>query len=142
MHQDHLEKNAAATDPRDLAQLALRIKEWGRTLGFDAIGISGIDLGSAEAGLQAWIDAGFHGEMDYMATHGMKRARPAALVPGTQRVISARINYRPDAADMHATLADDRRAAISRYALGRDYHKVLRNRLQALADRITAAIGP
>lgn len=142
MHQDHLEKNTAATDPRDLAQLALRIKEWGRALGFDAIGISGIDLGSAEAGLQAWIDAGFHGEMDYMATHGMKRARPAALVPGTQRVISARINYRPDAADMHATLADDRRAAISRYALGRDYHKVLRNRLQALADRITAAIGP
>ncbi|WP_230976324.1 tRNA epoxyqueuosine(34) reductase QueG [Pseudothauera nasutitermitis] len=114
-----------------------RIVAWGRELGFDAVGVGGAELGeAAERGLAAWLAAGHHGEMDYMARHGMKRARPAELLPGTLRVISARMNYWPDAADAAANLADAGRAYVSRYALGRDYHKVLRNRLQRLATRI------
>ncbi|WP_222948415.1 tRNA epoxyqueuosine(34) reductase QueG [Thauera sedimentorum] len=120
--------------------LKQRIQAWGRELGFDAIGVSGVDLGAAEPGLAAWLEAGFHGEMDYMARHGMKRARPAELLPGTLRVISARMNYWPEAADAAENLADGRRAYVSRYALGRDYHKVLRNRLQKLAERIGAEL--
>ncbi|MEW6414443.1 MAG: tRNA epoxyqueuosine(34) reductase QueG [Pseudomonadota bacterium] len=127
---------------QDLGQLARRIKDWGRELGFAAVGIADGDLSAAEADLQAWLDQGFHGEMDYMARHGVKRSRPAELVPGTVRVISARLDYfPPQAADAHTVLADASAAYVSRYALGRDYHKVLRNRLQALADRITAAAG-
>jgi epoxyqueuosine reductase len=95
----------------------------------------------AEPGLKAWLDNGVHGEMDYMARHGLRRARPAELVPGTVRVISARMDYQPAAASADAVLADGAKAFVSRYALGRDYHKVLRGRLQALADRIDAAIG-
>ncbi|MCC8394139.1 tRNA epoxyqueuosine(34) reductase QueG [Paraburkholderia sp. MMS20-SJTR3] len=147
-----------------LAALALDIKTWGRELGFGAIGISDTDLSAAEAPLAAWLEAGCHGEMDYMAKHGMKRARPAELVAGTRRVITARIAYLPantsagkaveDAADgalaaardwraaEHARLADPAAAVVSIYARGRDYHKVMRNRLQQLADRIAAAIGP
>lgn len=140
MHEGSLEKDG--DEKLDPQQLAIRIKEWGRALGFDAIGISGIDLSEAEAGLQAWLAAGFHGEMDYMAAHGLKRARPAELLPGTVSVISARLNYLPEAVDMQAALDDSSRAAISRYAVGRDYHKVLRNRLQKLAERISEAIGP
>jgi epoxyqueuosine reductase len=125
----------------DAAQaLRQRIAAWGGELGFDAIAVSGIDLAEAEAGLAAWLAAGFHGEMDYMARHGMKRARPAELVPGTLRVISARMGYWPQAADAHATLADGARAYVSRYALGRDYHKVLRARLQKLAERIAQEV--
>ena len=127
---------------QDLALLARRIKDWGRELGFAAVGIADGDLSAAEADLQAWLEQGFHGEMDYMARHGTRRSRPAELVPGTVRVISARLDYfPPQAADAHAVLADAEAAYVSRYALGRDYHKVLRNRLQALADRITAAAG-
>ncbi|MDR2238829.1 MAG: tRNA epoxyqueuosine(34) reductase QueG [Zoogloeaceae bacterium] len=129
----------------DGIELAARIRQWGRELGFNAIGIAGIDLNTldaAEAELRAWLAAGFHGEMDYMASHGMKRARPAELIPGTLSVITARIDYLPPRmAPMTAALADGRRAAISRYALGRDYHKLLRARLQKLADRIAAEIG-
>jgi epoxyqueuosine reductase len=126
----------------DLSQLAEQIKHWGRELGFAAVGIADVDLAAAEAGLLAWLQRGFHGEMDYMATHGTKRSRPAELVPGTLRVISARLDYfPPDAADPHAVLADADRAYVSRYALGRDYHKVVRSRLQTLADRISAAVG-
>lgn len=121
-----------------LAGLAARIRQWGAELGFGAVGIADVDLSDAEAGLQQWLDAGFHGRMDYMARHGMKRARPAELVPGTLRVISARMDYWPRAADAEAALADAERAYVSRYALGRDYHKVLRRRLQQLADRISA----
>ena len=101
----------------------------------------------AEAGLQAWLDAGHHGEMDYMASHGMKRARPAELVPGTVRVISARMDYLPTAtpADWRARerlrQQDPQAAVVSLYARGRDYHKVLRNRLQQLAERIRGAVG-
>ena len=124
----------------DGATLLLRIRQWASDLGFGAIGVADIDLSDAEPGLAAWLDAGFHGEMDYMLRHGMKRARPAELVPGTRRVISARLDYWPDAADAEANLADPERAYVSRYALGRDYHKVLRNRLQKLAERIAAEV--
>jgi len=133
-----------------LSTLALAIKAWGRELGFDEIGITGIDLSQEEPGLQAWLDAGHHGDMDYMAAHGMKRARPAELVPGTIRVITARMNYLPrhpahDSGDWRAgeeqRARDPQAAVISIYARGRDYHKVLRARLQQLADRIRTEIG-
>jgi epoxyqueuosine reductase len=126
----------------DGVELAVRIRQWGRALGFDAIGIAGTALEAAESELQAWLAAGYHGEMDYMARHGTKRSRPAALVPGTLSVITARMNYLPQAMPMEAVLADGTRAAISRYALGRDYHKLLRARLQKLAQRIAAEVGP
>ncbi|HEY9102172.1 tRNA epoxyqueuosine(34) reductase QueG [Chitinimonas sp.] len=128
---------------RDWTALAGDIKRWATELGFDAAVIGDADLGdAAERNLEAWLAAGYHGEMDYMASHGSKRARPKELVPGVRRIISVRMNYRPPAArDSEAVLADGTAAFISRYALGRDYHKVLRNRLQKLADRIVAAAG-
>ncbi len=126
----------------DPARLAQQIRDWGAELGFQKIGISDVDLSHAEPRLLEWLSAGCHGEMDYMAKHGAKRARPAELVPGTLRVIAARIDYLPPgAADSWQVIHDPRRAFISRYALGRDYHKVLRRRLQRLADRIEAAAG-
>ncbi len=126
----------------ELSRLAQQIKHWGRELGFAELGIADGDLSAAEAGLQAWLDRGFHGEMDYMAAHGVKRSRPAELVPGTIRIISARLDYFPPvSADPHAVLADANAAYLSRYALGRDYHKVLRNRLQSLAEKISAEVG-
>ena len=126
----------------ELSHLADQIKQWGRELGFAAVGIADGDLSVAETGLQAWLDRGFHGEMDYMAAHGTKRSRPAELVPGTVRVISARLDYFPPAAaDPHTVLNDTEAAYVSRYALGRDYHKVLRARLQSLADRIGDSVG-
>ncbi len=131
----------------DLAELATSIKRWGGELGFADVRITDIDLAHAEPGLQAWLDAGMHGEMDYMAAHGMKRARPAELVPGTVRVVSARMDYLPTDTppDWRARearrLADPSAAVISVYARGRDYHKVLRARLQQLAERVTAQIG-
>jgi len=126
----------------DLNRLAARIKGWGTELGFQAVGISDTALGAAESGLEQWLAEGFHGDMDYMAKHGTKRARPAELVPGTCRVITARMNYQPPAArDGWSVLADGSKAYLSRYALGRDYHKVLRQRLQRLADRIGGEVG-
>ncbi|USX15450.1 tRNA epoxyqueuosine(34) reductase QueG [Oxalobacteraceae bacterium OTU3CAMAD1] len=143
----------------NLAELALSIKRWGVELGFAEIRITDIDLSHAEAGLRAWLDAGMHGEMDYMAAHGMMRARPAELVPGTVRVISARMNYLPREVETDTEagpeagqgddwreqerrrLADPGAAVISVYARGRDYHKVLRARLQQLADKVKAEIG-
>jgi epoxyqueuosine reductase len=124
-------------DMHDWSGLKAKIRNWGRELGFDAIGIAGTDLGETERELQDWLAAGCHGEMDYMAAHGTKRSRPAELVPGTRAVIAARMNYRP-AADSPASAAH---AAVSRYALGRDYHKLLRARLKKLADRIVAEAG-
>ena len=122
--------------------LATDIKAWGRELGFQGLGISNTELSTEEAQLQAWLDRGYHGEMDYMARHGVARARPAQLVPGTLRVISVRMNYvAADAKDSWEVMADDEAAFISRYALGRDYHKVLRARLQTLATRIEGAVG-
>ncbi len=129
------------TTTRDLRALAATIKIWGRELGFQAVGIADADLAAAEPGLLAWLERGFHGEMDYMARHGLRRARPRELVPGTLRVIGARMDYLPAAAPAATVLADGTKAFVSRYALGRDYHKVLRGRLQALADRIGAAVG-
>jgi len=127
---------------QDLSRLARQIRQWGRELGFAAVGIADGELSAAEAGLQAWLDRGFHGEMDYMAAHGTKRSRPAELVPGTVRIISVRLDYFPPAAaDPHAVLNDADAAYLSRYALGRDYHKVLRNRLQTLAEKISAEVG-
>ena len=119
------------------------IKQWGRELGFDALAVSGVDLAEDEARLIEWLDRGWHGEMDYMARHGTRRARPAELVPGTVSVITARLNYQPEGArDTEAVLGDPESAFVSRYALGRDYHKVLRAKLQALADRMTRSLGP
>ncbi len=128
-------------DESKFADLALRIKAWGRELGFEHIGISGIELGEAEARLMEWLDQGFHGEMDYMAKHGLKRSRPHELHAGTLRVISARMNYSPRAKDSWQVIRDGERAFISRYALGRDYHRVVRWRLRRLADKITGGIG-
>ena len=119
------------------------IRAWGRELGFADIGISGIALEQAEHKLLRWLDKGYHGDMDYMAAHGSKRSRPNELVPGTVSVISARLPYWPKEAESAArVLQDPALAYVSRYALGRDYHKVLRDRLQKLASRIEAAIGP
>jgi epoxyqueuosine reductase len=128
--------------------LVQQLREWARALGFSQIGVAGIDLAAAEQGLLDWLAAGFHGEMGYMAARGLLRARPAELVPGTVRVITARMDYLPrdTPADWPAlearALEDPRRAVVSVYARGRDYHKVLRTRLQALADQLAAAIGP
>ena len=123
-------------------ELAARIRDWGRELGFASIGISGIELGEAETRLMQWLAAGRHGQMHYMERHGAARARPAELVPGTLSVISARMPYWPEAHDAQAVLDDPDAAYISRYALGRDYHKVLRARLQSLADRNESVVGP
>jgi epoxyqueuosine reductase len=120
-----------------------RVKRWGREIGFDAIAIAGTDLAEEEARLLDWLGRGWHGEMDYMARHGARRARPAELVPGTVSVITARLNYTPaEASGAWPTLEDGERAFVSRYALGRDYHKVLRAKLQRLAERMTAELGP
>ena len=128
--------------------LVQRLQGWARELGFSQIAIAGIDLAQAEPGLRDWLAAGFHGDMDYMAAHGLKRARPAELVPGTLSVITARMDYLPrDASvdwanDEMTGQRDPRRAVISIYARGRDYHKVLRSRLQALAGKLIAELGP
>ena len=126
----------------DLEGLAGAIKGWGKALGFQQVGITDTGLDEAERHLSAWLAKGFHGNMAYMARHGHKRTRPAQLVPGTLRVISVRMDYLPDEPDPAAILEDPARAFVSRYALGRDYHKVLRNRLQRLADRIAEVTGP
>jgi epoxyqueuosine reductase len=128
--------------------LVAQLRDWGLALGFSQIGVADVDLSSAEAGLLAWLRDGFHGEMGYMAAHGLKRARPAELVPGTVRVITARMDYLPNDTpdDWQAVewqrLASPAQAAVSVYARGRDYHKVLRNRLQKLADRLQQEVGP
>ncbi len=126
---------------RDGRALAADIARWGRELGFQQLGIAGTDLAPEEARLLEWLAAGRHGTMDYMARHGATRARPAALVPGTASVISARIDYLPRGARASAeVLADPTRAFVARYALGRDYHKVLRARLARLGERIEAEV--
>ena len=119
------------------------IKRWSAELGFARLGIARIDLGEDEAHFLEWLAAGFDGEMGYMRRHGVKRSRPQELVPGTVSCISVRMDYWPaSAADAAATLADSSVGYVSRYALGRDYHKVLRARLQTLTGRIAAAVGP
>ena len=126
----------------------VQLREWAHGLGFSQIGITGVDLAQAEAGLLEWLAAGFHGDMGYMAAHGLKRARPAQLIAGAVRVISARMDYLPRTAHKawagleQQALQDPERAVVSVYARGRDYHKVLRSRLQQLADRLKVAVGP
>ena len=125
----------------DYIELAAKIKQWGKEFGFAEVGITDIDLSEHEAQLQRWLDKGYHGEMSYMAAHGMKRARPAELVPGTQRIISVKMNYLPPEASFAKALANKTTAYISRYALGRDYHKVIRNRLKKLGQKIEQEVG-
>jgi epoxyqueuosine reductase len=138
-----MSERASIPEPPDPHALAARIREWGRELGFQQTGISDIDLEVAEGRLVSWLEQGFHGTMDYMARHGKKRSRPDLLVPGTLRVIAVRMDYLPeDQSTAEALLDHPSKAYVSRYALGRDYHKVLRARLRALAARIQAAIGP
>ncbi|MDX1252976.1 MAG: tRNA epoxyqueuosine(34) reductase QueG [Gammaproteobacteria bacterium] len=128
--------------PPDFDKLAADIKRWGCELGFQQIGISDTRLDEHETHLLNWLKAGHHGEMTYMESHGVKRSRPEMLQPGVLRIVSARMDYLPPAgADPHAVLEDARLGYISRYALGRDYHKVLRKRLQKLAERIVEAAG-
>ncbi len=134
--------------PQSLSQsqcreLADRIRCWGRELGFQAVGISPATVGVHADHLDRWLQRGSHGEMDWMARHAHLRRDPGALVPGTLRVVSLRMDYLPPAAaDPEAVLADPALAFVSRYALGRDYHKLLRRRIQQLADRIAQEIGP
>ena len=132
---------APASAP-DYAALAARIRGLARELGFQRCGISDIDLGADEAYLREWLAQGLYGSMDWMARHGDKRARPDELIPGTVRVISVGLDYGQDDEAAWATLADGDRAYVARYALGRDYHKLMRQRLQKLADRIADEIGP
>ncbi|XBS70418.1 tRNA epoxyqueuosine(34) reductase QueG [Acerihabitans sp. KWT182] len=122
--------------PFDLIELARLIKEWGLALGFQQVGICDTDLAAHEGELQAWLDNHYHGDMTWMARHGMLRARPQELLPGTLRVISVRMNYLPANAAFARTLKNPRLGYVSRYALGRDYHKVLRHRLQQLGNKI------
>ncbi len=126
----------------DPAALALRIKALAREAGFQRCGISGIELGQDEAHLLDWLAQGLHGSMHWMARHGVRRARPHDLVPGTVRVISVGLDYGRDPDQAWRTLNDGERAYVARYALGRDYHKLMRTRLQTLADRIAQEIGP
>ncbi|MDD2894334.1 MAG: tRNA epoxyqueuosine(34) reductase QueG [Halothiobacillaceae bacterium] len=126
----------------DKTALVAKIKAWGGELGFQQVGIASPDLSRFEAGFVRWLDAGMHGDMDYMARHGLKRLRPAELQPGTRSVISVRMDYMPEGlVNAPQVLQDKAKAYISRYALGRDYHKLMRARLQKLAERIEAEIG-
>jgi len=129
-HHDH---------PQSLVELAQHIKQWGRELGFQQVGITDTDLSEEEPRLQAWLDKGYHGDMGWMADHGNKRSRPDELLPGTRRVISVRLDYLPADTEQIKVLKNAEQAYVSRYTLGRDYHKLIRKRLSQLAKRIEAA---
>jgi epoxyqueuosine reductase len=140
MPPDRLSAPASADSA---AALRAAIEREARALGFDALGISGIALPEDERYLQRWLARGWHGEMHYMQRHGLRRARPGELLPGTLRVISVRMNYRaPEGADPARVLADDQLAYVSRYALGRDYHRLMRRALARLGDAIARLAGP
>ena len=113
-------------DIGDPAELVAQLRRWAEELGFASLGISDIDLARHEERLQRWLEAGLHGEMDWMAAHGRKRSRPAELVPGTCRVLSLRMDYLPAGTDPVRVLEDPGKAYVARYTLGRDYHKVMR----------------
>jgi epoxyqueuosine reductase len=131
-----------AMSDAEAAALARAIKAWGAELGFQQVGIADCDLATAEQRLTEWLGQDMHGEMHWLARHGTRRTRPAELVPGTLRIISTRMDYLPEyQADIERALADPAQAFVSRYALGRDYHKVLRQRLRRLAQRIQARVG-
>jgi epoxyqueuosine reductase len=126
-----------------LDEIKSLVQQWSKELGFQQVGISDVDLAQAERRLTDWLDKDYHGEMDYMRRHGTKRSRPAELLPNTCRVISVRMDYLPHDQDQASALLDhDSIGYVSRYALGRDYHKVLRRRLQQLASRIEEHAGP
>ena len=129
-------------DIADYTSLAARLRTMAQELGFHRFGVSAVALGEDEGHLRDWLARGLHGSMEWMARHGDKRSRPDELVPGTLRVISVGLDYGQDADAAWATLADTERAYVARYALGRDYHKLMRQRLQKLADRIAAEVGP
>ena len=131
-----------SSEPLDLVALTASIRDWAVQLGFQQLGITDIDLSEDAPRLAAYLAAGYHGEMAYMADHGSMRWRPDELVPGTVRVISVRMDYLPEDTQMAQVLAQPEQAYISRYALGRDYHKLIRKRLQQLAEKITEVIGP
>ncbi|WP_088331256.1 tRNA epoxyqueuosine(34) reductase QueG [Lacimicrobium sp. SS2-24] len=131
----------AELSSQDLQRLTKNIKSWGKALGFQQVGICDVDLSRHEAALQRWLDKGMHGDMHYMATHGMKRARPDQLQPGTVRIISVRMDYLPPDAGFARNLKDRDSGYISRYALGRDYHKLLRQRLKKLGQRIEQEVS-
>jgi epoxyqueuosine reductase len=136
--ETHSEKDISAID---LSELVQEIRQWGEELGFQQVGISDTQLQTAEKNLHSWLEKNHHGEMDYMARHGLKRSRPAELLPGTTRIISVRMDYLPEEARKAvALLKMGEYAYISRYALGRDYHKLLRSRLQKLAQRIQSRL--
>lgn len=129
--------------PQKLQGLIDQLHAWAKELGFSELGITNTDLSLAEQRLFEWLDLGYHGDMEWMQHHGSKRSRPAELHPGTISVISVRMDYWPEPDELaHKVLADHNRAYISRYALGRDYHKLMRRRLQKLTDKIKQAIGP
>lgn len=128
--------------PAPTRQLVERIRDQAMQLGFSRFGISGIELGEDAEHLRRWLDAGMHGTMQWMAAHGDKRARPADLVPGTLSVISVGLDYGRAHDEAWETLANGERAYVARYALGRDYHKLMRNRLQKLAEAVQALLGP
>lgn len=130
------------TDTLDLRATAARIHAWGREAGFQAIAITDTDAGRHARALERWLQAGHHGEMAFMAAHGAMRWRPEALLPGTRRVISVRLDYLPDSEDPQTVLDDSRKGYVARYALGRDYHKLMRKRLARLAERIDAELAP
>ena len=137
-----IQKQSLAHNATELARLAEQIKVWGRDLGFQAVAITDTGLSQAEKTLQHWLEQGYHGDMEWMAAHGNKRTRPAELVTGTHRIISGRMDYwPPGTANAESILEQPEKAYISRYALGRDYHKVLRNRLQKLATKIETEVG-
>ena len=126
-----------------MEELAQRIRTWSRELGFQQTGFSDTRLDEHEAHLNKWLSQGYHGEMDYMQRHGTRRSRPQELHPGTIRVISVRLDYLPESAgDVEALLKESSKGVVSRYALGRDYHKMMRKRLQKLAQQIEQQIGP
>ncbi|WP_341937522.1 tRNA epoxyqueuosine(34) reductase QueG [Marinimicrobium sp. C2-29] len=124
----------------DYQTLAADIKQWGRELGFQQVGITDTDLHQDEQRLHNWLEQDYQGSMDWLAAHGHKRSRPDELLPGTARVISVRMDYLPGDTDQVRVLKDPTRAYVSRYALGRDYHKLIRKRLAKLAERIEAAL--
>ena len=131
-----------SSESLDLLTLTASIRDWAAELGFQQLGITDIDLSEDAERLDAYLAAGYHGEMAYMASHGSMRSRPDELVPGTLRVISVRMDYLPHDTQMAQVLAEPEKAYISRYALGRDYHKLIRKRLQKLAEKITEVTGP
>jgi len=130
-----------STPIRAASELRPLLEEWAQELGFQQLGITGVDLGQHEAYLNKWLDNGYAGSMDYMSRHGSKRSRPAELVPGTCTVLTVRMDYLPHCADAESVLARDTRAYVSRYALGRDYHKLMRQRLARLAKKIESDLG-